>query len=87
MGSTFNFLTSIPIQVPVLKGQERREVTGTALNEQVKNPPPNAGDTGDVSLIPGSRRPLEEEMAARWEIPWTEEPGWLQSMGSQKSRS
>ena len=19
-----------------------------------------------------------------WEIPWTEEPGWLQSMGSQK---
>ena len=20
-----------------------------------------------------------------WEIPWTEEPGWLQSMGSKKS--
>ena len=34
--------------------------------------------------------PLEEEMAAHssilaWEIPWTEEPGRLQSMGSQES--
>ena len=32
---------------------------------------------------------LEEEMATHssiltWEIPWTEEPGGLQSMGSQK---
>ena len=32
--------------------------------------------------------PLEEEMAAyssilSWEIPWTDEPGGLQSMGSQ----
>ena len=34
---------------------------------------------------------LEEEMATpssvlAWRIPWTEEPGGLQSMGSQKSR-
>ena len=34
--------------------------------------------------------PLEKEMAAHasilaWEIPWTEEPGGLQSRGSQKS--
>ena len=34
--------------------------------------------------------PLEEEMAIpssilAWEIPWTEEPGGLQSMGSQES--
>ena len=33
---------------------------------------------------------LEEEMATHsstlaWEIPWTEEPDGLQSMGSQKS--
>ena len=32
---------------------------------------------------------LEKEMAAHssiyaWEIPWTEEPGWLQFMESQK---
>ena len=33
--------------------------------------------------------PLEKEMATHssmlaWEIPWTEEPGGLQSMGSQR---
>ena len=38
--------------------------------------------------IPGLEDPLEEEMAAHssilaWEISWTEEPGGLQSMGSQ----
>ena len=54
----------------------------------VKNPPTNAGETGDMSSIPGSERPLEEEMAIlfsilAWEIPWTEEPGGLQSMVSQ----
>ena len=55
----------------------------------VKNLPANAGDSGS---IPGSGRSLEEEMATHssilaWEIPWTEEPGGLQSMGSQKSRA
>ena len=35
--------------------------------------------------------PLEKEMATHscilaWEIPWTEEPGGLQSMGSQRVR-
>ena len=35
--------------------------------------------------------PLEKEMATHssilaWEIPWTEEPGGLQSMGSSKSQ-
>ena len=37
----------------------------------------------------GGQDPLEKEMASRsstlaWEIPWTEEPGRLQSMGSQR---
>ena len=37
----------------------------------------------------GREDPLEEEMASyssilAWEIPWTEEPGRLQSMGSQR---
>ena len=40
----------------------------------------------------GWEDPLEEEMAIHssilaWEIPWTEEPGGLQSMGSQKNRT
>ena len=55
----------------------------------VKNPPANAGATGDVGLIPGSGRSLEKKMATHstifvWEIPWTEEPGGLQSMGPQR---
>ena len=38
----------------------------------------------------GQEDPLEKEMATHasilaWEIPWTEEPGRLQFMGSQKS--
>ena len=37
----------------------------------------------------GREDPLEKEMATRssilaWRIPWTEEPGGLQSMGSQR---
>ena len=37
----------------------------------------------------GQEDPLEEEMATHssilaWKIPWTEEPGGLQSMGSQR---
>ena len=40
-------------------------------------------------MIPGSGSSLEKEMAIHsstiaWKIPWTEEPGWLQSMGSQR---
>ena len=39
----------------------------------------------------GQADPLEKEMAIHssilaWEIPWTEEPGRLQSMGSQRVR-
>ena len=46
----------------------------------VKNLPANAGDAGDVGLIPGLGRSLEEEMAIcssilTWKISWTEEPG------------
>ena len=38
----------------------------------------------------GQEDPLEKEMATHsnnlaWETPWTEEPGGLQSMGSQES--
>ena len=37
----------------------------------------------------GQEDPLEKEMASHssifaWEMPWTEEPGGLQSMGSQR---
>ena len=59
----------------------------------VKNPPANARDERDTGSIPrlGRRgRSLEKEMATHssilaWEIPWTEEPGGLESTGLQQS--
>ena len=46
-------------------------------------------NVGDPGSILGSGRPLEKEMATHssilaWRIPWTEEPGGLQSTGSQR---
>ena len=54
----------------------------------VKNLPANAGDR---SLSPGQEDPLEEGMTTHsstlsWRIPQIEEPGGLQSMGSQHDR-
>ena len=56
----------------------------------VKNLPANAGGLRDVGLIPRLGSPLEESMATHssvlaCRIPWTEEPGELQSMVSTKS--
>ena len=56
-----------------------------------KNPSANAGDIKTVDSMSGWEDPLEREMATHssilaWEIPWTEEPGELQSMVSQKSQ-
>ena len=52
----------------------------------VKNPPA-VQETRVQSL--GQEDPLEKEMATHssilaWRIPWTEEPGRIQSIGSQK---
>ena len=65
----------------------------------VKNLPANAGDAG-LTLgqedPPWGRRspllPQEKEMAIHssilgWEIPWTEEPGGLESMGLKSQTS
>ena len=57
----------------------------------VKNPPANAGDIRDAGLIPGSGRSLGRGKATHpvflpGEPSWTEEPGGLQSMGSQRVR-
>ena len=54
----------------------------------VKNPSASAGDARDRGLIPGSgRSPGAGNTTCfsilPWEIPWTEEPGGLQSTGSQ----
>ena len=53
----------------------------------VNNLPANAGDEGSIT---GSGRSPEKEMTTHfsilaWEIPWTQEPGGLQSLALQKS--
>ena len=57
----------------------------------VKNLPANVVDIRDAGSIPGSGRypgggngNLPSIFA--WKIPWTEEPGGLQSIGSQRVR-
>ena len=62
----------------------RRGLPGGAVGKS-RLPVQEARETGS---IPGSEGPLEEEVATRstilaWEIPRTENPGGLQSMGSQ----
>ena len=56
------------------------------MAQTVKNPP--AVQETQVSSL-GQEDPLEKGMATHssilaWKIPWTEEPGRLQSMGSQR---
>ena len=57
------------------------------MSQMVKNLPATQ-ETCVQSL--GQEDPLEKELATHsgilaWQIPWTEEPGGLQSMGLQKS--
>ena len=59
---------------------------GFPSSSVLKNSPAN------TVLSLGQEGPLEEEMATHsgilaWEIPRTEEPGGLQSMGSQECRT
>ena len=60
-------------------------IHGFPGGSEVKASASNAGDPGS---IPGQEDPPEKEMATHfsilaWRIPWTEEPGRLQSTGSQ----
>ena len=57
----------------------------------VMNTPASTGDVRDVGLIPelgrspGGGNATHSNILA-WSIPWIEEPGGLQSMGSQRVR-
>ena len=68
-------------------------LSGLAHASQVvlvgKNPSAKGGDVRDPGLISGLGRSLEGGTATHssvlpWRIPWTEEPGGQQSMGSQR---
>ena len=59
---------------------------GFPRGSTVKNPP--AMQEAQVQSQ-GQEDPLKKEMATHssilaWEVPWTQEPGRLQSMGSQR---
>ena len=69
-------------------GPWSRTFLASLMAQMVKNPPAMQ-ETWVQSL--GWEDPLEEGMATHssilaWRIPWTEEPGRLQSMGSQRVR-
>ena len=68
---------------------------GASGKNKNKNPPANVGDMRDSFLIPGSGRSPGgghgdsfrlKNLYLAWRVPWTEEPGRLQSMGSQRVR-
>ena len=66
----------------------RSQVSGLPGGSMLDNPP-TMGEAWVPSL--GREDPLEEGMATPsrtvvWRIPWTEEPGGLQSTGSQRVR-
>ena len=58
----------------------------------IKNLPAHAEDLRDASWIPGSGRSPRGSLATlssilTWRIPWTEDPGGLQSIASQRVRT
>ena len=58
----------------------------------VKNPPAKAGDVIEVARYLGRKDPLEKGMVTHssilaWRILWTEEPGGLQSIGSESDKT
>ena len=64
---------------------------GIPRGSVVKSLPANAGDTRDMGLIPGSGRSPggghgNPHSILASKIPWTEEPGRLQSIESQRVR-
>ena len=67
-----------------------RSFSRAHFGEASQSPTANAGDTGVEGWTPGWEDPLEEGMATQeylpgipaGRIPWTQEPGGLQSLGS-----
>ena len=84
MESNLSFLKKLKIELPC----DPARVSQVAL--EVKNPAANAGDIRDMVQSLGCEEPLKEgghgtySRVLAWRIPWTEEPGGLQPMGSQR---
>ena len=70
-----------------IKVEKTFYMTKTSPVAQIVKRLPTMQETRVRSL--GREDPLEKEMATHasilaWKTPWTEEPGWLPSMGSQR---
>ena len=77
------------IQMNTHENRDKLRFRGFTGGLMIKDLPANAGGVGSIL---GQDDPLEDEMATHssilaWRIPWTEEPGGLQSMGVAKSRT
>ena len=73
------------------KGQYSQSYVVSQVALVVKNLLTNAGNLRDVGSIPGLERPPVEGhdnplSILAWRIPWTEEPGRLQSIRCQRVR-
>ena len=95
----FHHQTSTTIKCPLFQILKStlvlfKPLLGFPGGSVVKNPPVNAGDSGDKGLTPGlGRSPgggnstpqtaTHSSMLA-WGVLWTEDPGGLQSMGSHR---
>ena len=88
--ASFNFMAAVTIGSDF--GAQENKVcqcflSGASLIAHLVNHLPAMQETRVRSL--GQEDPLEKEMATHsstlaWKIPWTEEPGRLQSMGLQR---
>ena len=82
LNTTYKFMLDINIDINFLRGLSQW-LSG-------KESPCNAGDAGDMGLIPRSGRSPGgghgNYSILAWRIPWTEEPGRLQLIGSQSVR-
>ena len=77
------------VGIPVCFACRLTSPRGTSLVAQAVKRLPTMRETGVHSL--GWEDLLKKEMATHssilaWKIPWMEEPGWLESMGSQRVR-
>ena len=89
VSSMYVNLFPLPFQTQITIACSQRMEPGASLVAQMVKNLPAMPETHVRSL--GQEDPLEKEMAAHssilaWRIPWTEEPGGLQSMGLQRVR-
>ena len=79
---------SIKVQIIFFKNSIINSCQFNSVFSSGSNGKESACSVGDPGLIPGQEDPLEKGMTTHssiltWRIPWTENPGGLQSMKSQ----